>query len=394
MTYPSIKILPRRDHRFRSGSPWIFSNEIEMDAAAKALPAGSLVRIMAPNGHIMGVAHFNPHSLIAARLLTRNKDAGVDRKFVRRRIDRALAVRDRLYERPFYRLVHAEADGLPGLVIDRLGDLVVIQPNTAGWDGMTDILVEAVDAAVKPSCIVVRGDAPVRALEGLAESVRVAKGTVPERLEIEENGLAFVVDVMGGQKTGWYFDQRDNRAFAARLAGGQRVLDLYSYAGGFGLTAAAAGATEVVCVDRAEAALELGRASAERQGVAERCSFRRSEAFAALDAMADGKERFGLVIADPPPFVKARKDLAAGLKGYAKLARTSATLVAEAGFLCIACCSHNVPAATFLETVYAGIKDAGRGARLLREAGAGPDHPLHPALPESGYLKFLAFALD
>ncbi|HMR30620.1 MAG TPA: class I SAM-dependent rRNA methyltransferase [Geminicoccaceae bacterium] len=394
MTYPTIRILPGRDRRFRGGSPWLFSNELEIDAAAKALLPGSVVRIMTAQAKVMGVAHFNPHSLIAARMLTRNKDAVIDLKFVRRRIARALAVRDRLFDRPFYRLVHAEADGLPGLVIDRLGDTVVLQPNTAGWDRLTDLAVAAVDAELRPRTIVVRGDTPVRALEGLGDAVQVAKGEAAPRIEIEENGLVFVADVMGGQKTGWYFDQRDNRAFVARLARGQRMLDLYSYAGGFALAAAAGGAGSVLGIDRAEAALDLARASAERQGVAGRCEFRRNDVFAAVDELAAAKERFGLVVADPPPFVKAKKDLGAGLRGYAKLARGSAGLVAEGGFLCIACCSHNVPEAQFLEAVFDGIKDAGRGGRLLRAAGAGPDHPTHPALPESAYLKFLAFALD
>lgn len=394
MTYPTIRILPGRDRRFRGGSPWLFSNELEIDAAAKALMPGSVVRVMTAQAKVMGVAHFNPHSLIAARMLTRNKDAVVDLKFVRRRIARALAVRERLFDRPFYRLVHAEADGLPGLVVDRLGDTVVLQPNTAGWDLLIDLVVAAVDAELRPKAIVVRGDTPVRALEGLDDAVRVAKGEVPERLEIEENGLPYVVDVLGGQKTGWYFDQRENRAFAARLAKGQRVLDLYSYAGGFALAAMAGGGESVLGVDRADAALDLARASAQRQGVAHRSEFRRNDVFAACDELAAAKERFGVVVADPPPFVKAKKDLAPGLRGYAKLAKGAATLVGEGGFLCIACCSHNVPEAEFLEAVFDGIKDAGRGGRLLRRSGAGPDHPVHPALPETAYLKFLAFALD
>lgn len=394
MTYPSIKLLPGRDRRFRGGSPWIYSNEIEMDAATRALEPGGLVRIMAPNANIMGVAYFNPHSLIAARLLTRNKDAVIDQRFVRHRIARAAALRERLLDRPFYRLVHAEADGLPGLVIDRYGDLVVIQPNTAGIDRLLEPIIAAVDAELDPSCIVVRGDTPVRALEGLEDVVRIAKGEPGTPLELEENGLAFMADPIDGQKTGWYYDQRENRAFAARLASGQRVLDLYCYSGGFGLTAAAAGAEAVVGVDRAEAALDFARTSAARQGVAERCEFRRADAFAALDELATAKERFGLIVADPPPFVKAKKDLGPGLKGYAKLARGCAGLVTEGGFLCLACCSHNVPAAEFLEASYKGLKEAGRGGRVLRESGAGPDHPVHPALPETAYLKFLAFALD
>jgi 23S rRNA (cytosine1962-C5)-methyltransferase len=394
MTYPSIKLQAGRDRRFRGGSPWIFSNEIEMDTAARGLERGSLVRIMAPNGHLMGVAQFNPHSLIAARLLTRNKDAEIDRRFVQRRIARAVQLRARLYDKPYYRLVHAEADGLPGLVIDRYGDVVVIQPNTAGWQRMSELLVEAVDAELRPSVIVVRGDAPVRAIEGLDDTVTIAKGEPRTPFEIEENGVRFLIDPVAGQKTGWYFDQRDNRAFAARLARGERVFDLYSYAGGFALTAAAAGAASVVGVDRAEVALELARASAAGMELGDRCSFRRGEVFGTIEEQVAAKERFGLVIADPPPFVKSKKDLVPGLRGYAKLARGAAMLVSEGGYLCIASCSYNVPAESFREAVHAGIKDAGRGGRIIRDSGAGPDHPIHPALPESAYLKFLAFAID
>ncbi|HET6466831.1 MAG TPA: class I SAM-dependent rRNA methyltransferase [Geminicoccaceae bacterium] len=394
MTYPSIRILPGRDRRFRGGSPWLYSNEIDMDTAAKTVEPGAVARIMTPNGKILGVAHFNPHSLIAARLLTRNKDAQIDRAYFQRRIARALALRERLFDRPFYRLLHGEADGLPGLVVDRFGEALVVQINTAGMQRMAALIGEALEAAVRPKTLLMKGDAPVRQLEGLEEEVELVRGDLPERVEVEENGLVFTADLREGQKTGWYYDQRENRAFAARLAHGLGVLDLYGYAGAFGLTAAAAGATDVLAVDRSEAGLDLARASAERQGVVERFAARRSDAFAALDELQGAKRRFGLVIADPPPFVKSKKDLGPGLKGYEKLARMAAAVVAEPGFLCISCCSHNVPEDQFLGAVWEGVKDAGRGGRLVHRAGAGPDHPVHPALPETAYLKFLALALD
>jgi 23S rRNA (cytosine1962-C5)-methyltransferase len=203
-----------------------------------------------------------------------------------------------------------------------------------------------------------------------------------------------VADPMGGQKTGWFYDQRPNRLFAARLAKGEAVLDVYSYCGGFALTAAAHGARAVTAVDSSAAALELAAESAARQGGAERCRFERAEAFAFLDRAAQDKRRFGVVIADPPAFVKSRKDLGAGLKGYRKLARMGAALVSEPGFLCLGCCSHHVSLEQFAAETWAGIREAGRGGRLIRTAGAGPDHPVHPALPETAYLKFLAYALD
>jgi len=394
MAYPTIKILPGEDRRLRHGSPWLFSNELRMDADAKALPPGSLVRLMGPSGKILGVAQFNPHSLIAARLLTRNKDAEIERSFFTRRIARALALRERLVEAPHYRLVHAEADGLPGLVVDRFGDTLVVQLNTAGMNAMADLVVEALDEVVRPRAVIARNDSPARGLEGLESEVRLLKGEVGPQLELIENGLTFVADPMGGQKTGWFYDQRPNRLFAAQLAKGEAVLDVYSYCGGFALTAAAHGARAVTAVDSSAAALELAAESSARQGGAERCRFERAEAFAFLDRAAQDKRRFGVVIADPPAFVKSRKDLGAGLKGYRKLARMGAALVSEPGFLCLGCCSHHVSLEQFAAETWAGIREAGRGGRLIRTAGAGPDHPVHPALPETAYLKFLAYALD
>jgi 23S rRNA (cytosine1962-C5)-methyltransferase len=394
MAYPTIKILPGEDRRLRHGSPWLFSNELRMDADAKALPPGSLVRLMGPSGKILGVAQFNPHSLIAARMLTRNKDAEIERSFFSRRVARALALRERLFETPHYRLVHAEADGLPGLVVDRFGDTLVVQLNTAGMDALAGLVLEALDEVVGLKAVIARNDSSARGLEGLASEVRLLKGETGPRLELVENGLTFVADPMGGQKTGWFYDQRPNRLFAARLARGEAVLDVYSYGGGFALTAAAHGAKAVTAVDSSAAALELAAESAERQGRAELCRFERAEAFAFLDRAAQDKRRFGVVIADPPAFVKSRKDLGAGLKGYRKLARLGAALVSEPGFLCLGCCSHHVSLEQFAAETWAGIREAGRGGRLVHSGGAGPDHPVHPALPETAYLKFLAYALD
>jgi 23S rRNA (cytosine1962-C5)-methyltransferase len=394
MTYPTVKILPGEDRRFRAGSPWLFSNELRMDEAARALPPGSLVRLMGPSGKMLGVAQFNPHSLIAARLLTRNKDATIDREFHARRIARALQLRERLFDRPFYRLVHAEADGLPGLVVDRFGDMLVAQFNTAGMSAAQGQIVEALDSLVRPRAIIARNDSSSRQHEGLEPSVDAVKGEVVGRLELVENGLRFLADPTSGQKTGWYYDQRLNRRFAASLARGEAVLDVYSYGGGFALTAAAAGASAVTAVDSSAAALELAAASAALQGSVGACTFERTEAFSFLDHAGRDKRRFGLVIADPPAFVKSRKDLRAGLRGYRKLAKLGAALVTEPGFLCMGCCSHHVGVEQFAAEAWAGIREAGRGGRLIHSAGAGPDHPIHPALPETAYLKFLAYALD
>jgi 23S rRNA (cytosine1962-C5)-methyltransferase len=342
----------------------------------------------------VAIALFNPHSLIAARVVTRNKDAIIDAAFVERRLARALHLRERLFDRPCYRLVHAEADGLPGLVIDRFADVLVCQLNSAGMARLEPVILEALDRLLAPRVVVLRDDSPVRELEGLDQEVRIAKGTLDGATELSENDLTFLIDPLEGQKTGWYYDQRDNRAFVARLARDQEVLDLYSYSAGFGLLAAAAGARSVLAIDRSQSGLDLAQASAARGDLAERLEVVREDAFAALDRLAADKRRFGLVVADPPAFVRNRRELKPGLRGYRKLARASAMVVAVEGILAIACCSHNVPEDAFADEVRRGLRDAGRGGRLLRRAGAGPDHPSHPALPESAYLKCNVYTLD
>jgi 23S rRNA (cytosine1962-C5)-methyltransferase len=394
MRYPSIHLLPGQDRRVRAGHPWIYSNELRMDAAAKALPPGAPACVIAAEGRPLGLALFNPHSLIAARVITRNKDATIDAAFVERRLARALRLRERLFGRPYYRLAHAEADGLPGLVVDRFGDVAVVQLNSAGMAGLEAAILEALDRLLTPRTVVLRNDSPVRELEGLAQEVRIARGSLGGPVELIENDVTFLIDPLEGQKTGWYYDQRDNRAFVARLARDQTVLDLYSYSAAFGLQAAAAGAHSVLALDRSQLGLDLGMASAERNELAERLEVIREDAFAALEPLAADKRRFGIVAADPPAFVRSKKELKPGLRGYRKLARACAPLVAEEGILAISCCSHNVPEDAFADEVRRGLRDAGRSGRLLRRAGAGPDHPTHPALPESAYLKCLVYALD
>jgi 23S rRNA (cytosine1962-C5)-methyltransferase len=395
MTLPSLHLLPGQDRRLRAGHPWVFANEVRMDEAARALAPGGLVRLMDARHQFVGLAHANPHSLIVARVLTRQRQATVDRAFLDRRLARALQIREQLYDAPYYRLVHAEADGLPGLVVDRLGGVLVAQLNTAGMSRMEEPLLDALQELLAPRAVVLRNDSPARGLEGLPSAVRVARGTLEPPIEIAENGLTFLVDPLEGQKTGWYYDQAENRAFAARLvAEGRRVLDLYSYSGGFALAALQAGARDALVVDRSQASLDLAAQSAERNGLGGRLELRRAEGFAAIDELTEARRHFGLVIADPPSFVKSRRELNQGLRGYRKLARGATALVAEGGFLVIACCSHHVGAAAFADEVRKGLRDAGRPARLLRESGAGPDHPTHPALPESAYLKCLFYALD
>jgi 23S rRNA (cytosine1962-C5)-methyltransferase len=393
-TRPTITLQPGRHKRAEAGHPWVYSNEIAMDAAAKALPPGTLVTLRKAGGEALGVATFNAHTLVAARILDRDAKRRIDREFFAARLESALALRRRLYAEPHYRLVHAEADGLPGLVADRFGDVLVTQLNTAGMALLEAEWVAACEAVLAPSAIVLRNDSPARALEGLEPELRLAKGGINGPIELVENGARFLADPREGQKTGWFFDQRDNRRFVAGLSKGARVLDLYCYAGGFAIAAALAGADQVLALDRSEAALALAAQSAELNGLGERCRFQRADAFGEVSRLGAQGERFDVVIADPPAFVKSKKDLGPGLRGYRKLARLAATLVAPGGLLFIASCSHNVEPPDFAEAVRRGLEDAGRSGRILRSAGAAPDHPVHPWLPESAYLKAQALVLD
>ena len=393
-TRPSVTLLGGGHRRAEGGHPWIYSNEVRMDAAAKALAPGGLVTLRRADDSPLGVAMFNPHTLLAARLLDRDTTRPIGRRFLARRIGRALKLRERLFDMPFYRLVHAEADGLPGLVVDRFGQVLVVQSNAAGMARLEPVVLDSLGELLNPEAIVLRNDSPARELEGLASEARVASGRLDGPVEVHEDGAVFRADLLAGQKTGWFFDQRDNRRFIATLARGARVLDLYCFTGGFAVQTARSGAAAVLGIDRSEAALALATATGDVNGVGQTCSFRRGEAFAEAASLAARGERFDVVIADPPAFAKSRKDMPAALRGYRKLARFAASVTAGGGILFVSSCSFHVGAGEFAEAVRRGLADAGRAGRILRIAGADADHPIHPALPESAYLKTLTMALD
>jgi 23S rRNA (cytosine1962-C5)-methyltransferase len=376
----------------KAGHPWAFSNEIAMTPAAKALPPGSIVRIEGDDGIRHGTWHFNPHSLIAARRLDPDPAAPCDEAWFRARLADALALREKLFAAPYYRLVHAEADGLPGLIIDRYGEVLALQANTAGMEAATPAIVAALTSLLAPRGIVARNDTAIRRLEGLEERVAVLAGEATSAV-VEENGWRFPVDLLAGQKTGWFYDQREHRARVARLARGATVLDAFCHTGGFGIGCAAAGAAEVTLLDRSAQALTIAQRAAEMNGVAERVTIRRGEAMEELAAMAAEGRRFGIVIADPPAFARTRKDQPAALRAYGKLARLAASLVEPGGFLFISSCSYHVAPGEFADVVARGVQRARRDARILHMGGAGPDHPLHPLLPESQYLKAMLLHL-
>ncbi|MBL8628800.1 MAG: class I SAM-dependent rRNA methyltransferase [Rhodospirillaceae bacterium] len=392
--HPRVRLKPGAHKRLRTGHPWIYSNEVEMDAAAKALPAGSVVTITDAGGSPLATAHFNPKPLISARVLEPTPDVMIDAAWFAARLQTAMALRDRLIARPYYRWVHAEGDHLPGLIVDRIGDVVVVQPNTAGMDAAFELIASAIDRLLQPKAIVLRGDSSHRSLEGLGEVAKVVKGEVSGPIEVRETTATFFADALGGQKTGWFFDQRDNRTFVAALAPNKTMIDLYTHTGGFAVSCAVAGAKSALGIDGSGLALELAEKAAAANAVAGRCKFQRSDVFDFLNGALDRKDKFDIVVADPPAFVKSRKDLKPGLQGYRKLARMCAGITAPQGIFFIASCSHNAPLIEFTEAVARGITDAGRSGRLLKTSGAGTDHPVHLQLPENTYLKALTFALD
>lgn len=394
MKRPTIRLKPHEGRRARAGAPWIFSNEVAIDQSARGLPPGSLVEVEGSDGRKFGAGYYNPNSLIAVRLFETLPGAKIDREFFAGRMAHALALRSALFDRPFYRLVHAEGDHLPGLSIDRYGDSFAVQVTTAGMEAQTEAILAALDDVAAPVNIILRSDSPARKLEGLSSFVRAAKGEVPSHLGLEENGTRYFADLSGGQKTGWYFDQRDNRVFMASLARGKSVLDVFCHSGGFALSAARGGAREVNGLDSSAPALALAEEGATANAADGICRFVKADAVEELQRLASAGESFDIVICDPPPFVKSRKDLESGSRAYRKLARLASRVTSAGGFVMLASCSHNIDRNRFQTECAAGIARAERRASLIRQSGAGPDHPVHPALPETAYLKSLVYALE
>jgi 23S rRNA (cytosine1962-C5)-methyltransferase len=384
--HPLLRLLPRADRRLRAGYPWAFSNEIAMTPEHRAWQPGAPVRLESAEGWRYGTFAFNPHSLIAGRLLDRDPTVAIDAGFVCARIADAAALRARVCDRPFHRLVHAEADRLPGLIIDRFGDVAVVQANAAAVDRLLPEITAALTRQLPLRAVVARNDSAARAQEGLPLMVQLLHGDAAD-VEVIEGDVRFPIDPLEGQKTGFFLDQRPNRDRIAALASGARVLDVYCHSGAFGLRAAASGAVAVTLVDSSGPALERARQAAERNGLLDQVSILRGDAFDTMVMLADAGERYDIVVCDPPAFAKSRKDATAGLRAYNRMARLAARLVVPGGFLFVASCSHHASLEAFTGTVAAALVSARREARVLFTGGAGLDHPVHPNLPESAYLK-------
>jgi 23S rRNA (cytosine1962-C5)-methyltransferase len=384
--HPLLRLLPRADRRLKAGYPWAFSNEIAMTPEHRAWAPGAPVRLESAEGWRYGTFAFNPHSLIAARLLDRDPSVTIGVAFVRARIEAAAVLRARVCDSPFHRLVHAEADQLPGLIIDRFGDVAVVQANAAAMDRLLPEITAALTSLLPLRAVVARNDSAFRAQEGLPQEVHLLHGDAVD-VEVDEAGVHFPIDPLEGQKTGFFLDQRPNRDRVAALASGARVLDVCCHTGAFGLRAAAAGAAAVTLVDSSSPALERARQAAERNGLLDRVAMRRGDAFDVMAMLANLGEHYDIVVCDPPAFAKSRKDAIAGLRAYNRMTRLAARLVAPGGFLFVASCSHHVSLDAFTGEVADALVHARREARVLFTGGAGPDHPVHPKLPESAYLK-------
>ncbi|MCE8431149.1 class I SAM-dependent rRNA methyltransferase [Rhodovulum sulfidophilum] len=394
MDYPTIRLMPKAEARaIRHGFPWVYSDELVMDRRTRALAPGSLAVLEDTERRPLGLAAVNPLSRIVARVIDRDPEAEIDSAWFAARIGQASRLRERLYQQPFYRLVHAEADGLPGVVIDRFGDTAVVQPNAAWAELRLEALVEALRQVTGVGTVVKNGSGRVRGLEGLAEETLVLTGALEGPVPVPMNGATYMADLTGGQKTGLFYDQRPNHAFAAGLARGARVLDVFAHVGGFALAALAAGAQSALAVDGSEPALALAEAGARASGLDARFATRKGDAFDTLAALDAEGAQFDLVICDPPAFAPSKKALDAGLRAYERVARLAATLVAPGGYLVLCSCSHAADLAKFRAASARGIGKAGRRGPIVYTGFAGPDHPVLPQLAESGYLKALAFRL-
>lgn len=392
---PIVRLTPKAEVRaIRHGFPWVYANELVTDRRTRALAPGTVALLEDATRTPLGVVAVNPASKIICRMLDRDPQAEIDQAWFAARLRRALCHRERLYDVPFYRLVHAEADGLPGVIIDRFGDVAVVQPNAAWADTLISPLVAALVEVTGVATVISNGTGRARGLEGLEDAIDVPHGVAPDApIAVPMNGATYMADVMGGQKTGLFFDQRPNHAFAAGLARGARVLDVFCHVGGFGLAALAGGAASVLAVDGSAPALELAGQGAAAMNMSDQFATRKGDAFDVLAALGAEGEQFDVVICDPPAFAPSRQALDAGLRAYERVARLAAPLVADGGYLGLCSCSHAADLTKFRNACSRGIGRAGRRGQIVHTGFAGPDHPLMPHLAESGYLKAVFYRL-
>lgn len=390
MSPPPLALKPREERRLHAGHLWIFSNEVDVEATPlTAFAPGEVVQVRSSADRFLGYAYVNPKTLISARLLSRDPDHPPGRSLLVHRLKVALGLRSRFHAAPFYRLVYGEGDLLPGLVVDRYGDVLVAQASTAGIEAMKGEIEEALVKVVAPKALLWKNDSPMRELEGLDRGVSTAFGTVPDYVEVPEGGVNFRVPLAAGQKTGWYFDQAANRALLARHSAGAHVLDVFSYAGAFGLQAMRAGAASVTCVDSSRGALEAASATADAGGL--EAELLEGDAFETLEALAGDRRRFDVVVVDPPAFIKRKKDHPKGLAAYRRINQLALQLIDRDGLLMSCSCSYHLAPGELVDAVQRAARHQGRFAQLVAVGAQSPDHPVHPAIAETRYLRAFLF---
>jgi 23S rRNA (cytosine1962-C5)-methyltransferase len=382
-----LRLKRGEDRRLAAGHLWVFSNEIDTERTPLVgFEPGALAELRTHRDAFMGYAYVNPHALICARILSRDIRRPVDEPLIEERLRAALALRERLGTAPYYRWVFGESDLLPGLVLDRYGDIVVGQIATAGMEALQGVVTAAVRRVAEPATLYWKNDSNARDLEHLEKESGAAFGTVPESLTVQESGLTFAVPLSAGQKTGWFFDQTANRQRLKRyVSSGARILDVCSYAGGWAVAALGYGAGSALCVDSSAAALDSARANAERNGFS--LEVLCEDAFDALKLLAAQGQRFDVVVLDPPAFIKRKKDIAQGQAAYRKLNQLALGVLADEGVLVSCSCSYHLAPEELVNAIQAAARHGGRFVQLLEAGGQSPDHPVHPAIPETRYLK-------
>ena len=394
MSLPSLRLKANADRRLRAGHLWVYSNEIDVAATPLAgFAPGDQAILEAAGGKPLGVVAMSPNNLICARLVSREVKHILDKSLLVHRLNVCLSLRERLFDKPFYRLVYGDSDLLPGLVVDRFGDHVVVQLASATMEHHKHDVVEALIQVLKPTGILLRNDASSRDAEGLPRYVDTAYGQVPDWVALEENGVKFEAPVREGQKTGWFYDHRMNRARLAPYVKGKRVLDLFSYIGGWGVQAAAFGASEVMCVDASSFALDGVERNAALNGVAEKMACVEGDVFEALKELKASEERFDVIITDPPAFIKRKKDLKNGEAAYRRLNEQAMRLLNKDGILVSASCSMHLPEDDLQNILLTSARHLDRNIQLLERGSQGPDHPVHPAIHETRYIKSLTCRL-
>lgn len=376
------------EKRLRAGHLWIYSNEVDAKASPlKGFEAGEQVVVQDARGKPLGIAYINPNTLICGRLISRDQKYHLDRSLLVHRLNIALALREQQFDAPCYRLVFGESDSLPGLVIDRYFDIFVVQISTAGMELHKDAIIDALNKVFMPAAIVFRNDGKMRALEGLDSYIEVAQGEVPELAPLVENGVSLLAPILDGQKTGWFYDHRENRARMQQMVKGKRVLDLFSYVGGWGAQALAAGASEVICVDASQTALDVAAENARINGGETRFRGLKGDAFDICKELTAEKERFDLIIVDPPAFIQKRKDLRNGERAYARINNLAMRLLERDAVLISGSCSMHLGWEQLIDLLRGNSRELDRNAQIFARGHQGADHPVHPAIPETDYLK-------